>query len=319
MRASAQRPLFHVVGFSGHRPILDSTAAAQAARAALEALRHEGTGEWIALSSVAAGADILFAREALALDLAWHAMLICRGERCAAGFVIVRIFVRAADRRHGAELAGEFSQGEFQRGPDRSDAWLLGDERLAKIGRGEHGENCGRTGARGAHGVRLQKNQGEPRKERMKQTMLGKSEVVESANAIHVVSVEDDCKFPPVVSIGKPAPEKLPTHNCAHKSLPRQRRPKGREFPFRGAPGSRRRVAETVARIPHRGANGDTSGQRATSRSRMSQLRSAAKACCCPNCLSFRLRAVADRSIGKSCSLTKRHSDMLSSEFSSGR
>ena len=232
---------------------------------------------------------------------------------------IVRIFVRAADRRHGAELAGEFSQGEFQRGPDRSDAWLLGDERLAKIGRGEHGENCGRTGARGPHGVRLQKNQGEPRKERMKQTMHGKSGVVESANAIHVVSVEDDCKFPPVVSIVKPAPEKLPTHNCAHKSLPRQRRPKGREFPFRGAPGSRRRVAETVARIPHRGASGDTSGQRATSRSRMSQLRSAAKACCCPNCLSFRLRAVADRSIGKSCSLTKRHSDMLSSEFSSGR
>jgi hypothetical protein len=80
MRASAQRPLFHVVGFSGHRHILDSTAAAQAARAALEVLRHEGTGEWIALSSVAAGADILFAREALALDLAWHAMLICRGD-----------------------------------------------------------------------------------------------------------------------------------------------------------------------------------------------------------------------------------------------
>lgn len=77
MRASAQRPLFHVVGFSGHRHILDSTAAA---RAALEALRHEGTGEWIALSSVAAGADILFAREALALDLAWHAMLIRRGD-----------------------------------------------------------------------------------------------------------------------------------------------------------------------------------------------------------------------------------------------
>ena len=44
-------------------------------RTALEALRREGYGEWIALSSVAAGADVLFAQQALALDLAWHALL----------------------------------------------------------------------------------------------------------------------------------------------------------------------------------------------------------------------------------------------------
>ncbi len=75
MRASAQLPLFPVVGFSGRRHVHDSTAAVQAVRAALGALRREGTGEWIALSSVAAGADVLFAQEALAMHLAWHALL----------------------------------------------------------------------------------------------------------------------------------------------------------------------------------------------------------------------------------------------------
>ena len=75
MSAPAQLPLFHVVGFSGHRQIHDSAGAAQAVRCALEAVRREGTGEWIALSSVAAGADTIFARQALAQDLAWHVVL----------------------------------------------------------------------------------------------------------------------------------------------------------------------------------------------------------------------------------------------------
>jgi hypothetical protein len=68
-------PLYHVVGFSGHRQINHSAAAAPAVRTVLEALRREGPGEWIALSSAAAGADTLFAQQALALGLAWHVVL----------------------------------------------------------------------------------------------------------------------------------------------------------------------------------------------------------------------------------------------------
>ncbi len=73
MSTSAPLPLYHVVGFSGHRQINHS--AAPAVRAALEILRREGPGEWIALSSAAAGADTLFAQQALTLGLAWHVML----------------------------------------------------------------------------------------------------------------------------------------------------------------------------------------------------------------------------------------------------
>src|ERR1019366_10046376 len=68
-------PLFHVVGFSGHRQVERPAEAGGSIRSALGALRAEGFGEWIALSSVAAGADSLFAHQALDLGLAWHALL----------------------------------------------------------------------------------------------------------------------------------------------------------------------------------------------------------------------------------------------------
>lgn len=73
--SAAHLPSFHVVGFSGHRQIARRAEVATAVRSALEALRREAPGEWIALSSVAAGGDMLFAMEALDLGLAWHAIL----------------------------------------------------------------------------------------------------------------------------------------------------------------------------------------------------------------------------------------------------
>ncbi len=71
----SQLPLFHVVGFSGHRQLSDPEKAAPAIRAALEMLQREAPGEWIALSSIAIGSDQLFVRESLALGLSWHAIL----------------------------------------------------------------------------------------------------------------------------------------------------------------------------------------------------------------------------------------------------
>ena len=71
----SQLPLFHVVGFSGHRQLPDAAGAARVVNQALESLRQESTGEWVALSSVATGGDLLFVAQARALGLSWHAIL----------------------------------------------------------------------------------------------------------------------------------------------------------------------------------------------------------------------------------------------------
>ncbi|MEO7412190.1 MAG: hypothetical protein ABIZ81_02440, partial [Opitutaceae bacterium] len=72
---SSELPLFHVVGFSGHRHVADAGAVARAITAELETLRREAPGEWLALSSVAEGGDQLFVAQARALGVAWHAIL----------------------------------------------------------------------------------------------------------------------------------------------------------------------------------------------------------------------------------------------------
>jgi hypothetical protein len=72
---ASQLPLFHVVGFSGHRQLADPVVVAQAITSALESLRLEAKGEWVALSSVATGGDQLFVRQARTLGLSWHAIL----------------------------------------------------------------------------------------------------------------------------------------------------------------------------------------------------------------------------------------------------
>lgn len=75
MSAPNQLPLFHVVGFTGHRELADMDGVAQAIRAQLVWLRKEHPAQWIAGSSIASGADTLFAETALELGLPWHALL----------------------------------------------------------------------------------------------------------------------------------------------------------------------------------------------------------------------------------------------------
>jgi hypothetical protein len=70
-----QLPQFRVVGFTGHRHLADHAGASRAIQGAIDALRREVPGEWIALSSIAGGGDQLFVREALASRLSWHAIL----------------------------------------------------------------------------------------------------------------------------------------------------------------------------------------------------------------------------------------------------
>ncbi len=75
MSSSSELPLFHVVGFSGHRQLEDANAVAWAVTRALELLRQESKGEWVALSSVATGGDQLFVEQARGLGMSWYAIL----------------------------------------------------------------------------------------------------------------------------------------------------------------------------------------------------------------------------------------------------
>ena len=72
---TGQLPLFHVVGFSGHRQVDDPAGAARAIARVLGELKTEAAGEWIAFSSVASGGDQLFIDEARRAGLSWHAIL----------------------------------------------------------------------------------------------------------------------------------------------------------------------------------------------------------------------------------------------------
>ena len=68
-------PIFHVVGFTGHRRVADKEGVARAIREVLTELNEKATVEWIGLSSVADGSDLIFARTALDLKLGWEALL----------------------------------------------------------------------------------------------------------------------------------------------------------------------------------------------------------------------------------------------------
>ena len=68
-------PIFHVVGFTGHRQLNNQAGVERVIREILTSLRTEEGVEWLALSSVAAGSDVLFARSALALGMGWEVVL----------------------------------------------------------------------------------------------------------------------------------------------------------------------------------------------------------------------------------------------------
>ena len=75
MTTPSKIPLFHVVGFSGHRQIIDPDGLGREIAAALASLRQRSPGEWLGLSSVAEGGDQLFIGQVRALGMSWHAIL----------------------------------------------------------------------------------------------------------------------------------------------------------------------------------------------------------------------------------------------------
>ena len=118
MTAPVQLPVFHVVGFTGHRRLADPVAAERVLHQVLDELRAQSGVEWLALSSVAEGADMLFARTALKLGIGWEAVLPLPPAEFRADFspdVWWRVEALLAEAEH-ARVIGERSH--------RDDAYL---------------------------------------------------------------------------------------------------------------------------------------------------------------------------------------------------
>ena len=68
-------PPIWVVGFTGHRHLTEPEKVGRSLRSLMESLRSEIPGRLIGYSSVAIGADSLFAQTCIALDIPWIALL----------------------------------------------------------------------------------------------------------------------------------------------------------------------------------------------------------------------------------------------------
>jgi len=75
MATPNQLPLFHVVGFTGHRELEDPAGVAKTIRGELARLVRERPAQWSALSSIASGGDMLFAAAVVESGMRWHALL----------------------------------------------------------------------------------------------------------------------------------------------------------------------------------------------------------------------------------------------------
>lgn len=76
MSAQAELPQFKFIGFTGHRSLTDRMAVREAIRAALAETRATLPGvEWVAVSSIAEGADMVFAEMAREAGMAWQVVL----------------------------------------------------------------------------------------------------------------------------------------------------------------------------------------------------------------------------------------------------
>src|SRR5207249_769466 len=70
-----QLPPVQIIGFTGHRHLTNPDAVSRIIRAELTRLREKLPGEITGYSSVAIGADTLFAEVCQSLDIPWIAML----------------------------------------------------------------------------------------------------------------------------------------------------------------------------------------------------------------------------------------------------
>ena len=107
---ASQLPLFHILGFTGHRQITHPQVIIRAIGEALDFLKSETPGEWVVLSSVAEGGDQLFVRQALQRGLSWHAILPLPAHR-----VCARLRAGTVAGSEGAAGQGRAPAGQQRR------------------------------------------------------------------------------------------------------------------------------------------------------------------------------------------------------------
>jgi hypothetical protein len=75
VKTQSTLPAIWVIGFTGHRHLADAQKVGQTLRSVVESLQAEISGNLIGFSSIAIGADTLFAETCLALGIPWIALL----------------------------------------------------------------------------------------------------------------------------------------------------------------------------------------------------------------------------------------------------
>ena len=78
--SSAELLPFGIVGLTGHRDLHDPARSKAAIRQVLQELKQKCDGRLLAFSSIANGADAVFAEESIALNIPWKAVLPCPKE-----------------------------------------------------------------------------------------------------------------------------------------------------------------------------------------------------------------------------------------------
>ena len=132
-------PSVRIVGFTGHRNLQNPEAVACALQAELAALQRAG-GELIAISSVAIGADTVFAREVLRAGIKWIVILPMPIELFRDDFTPVewteaeRLIAQAAEVRvlHGNERPQAYVDGGKATVDDSNCLFAVWDGKPAK-------------------------------------------------------------------------------------------------------------------------------------------------------------------------------------------
>ena len=109
-------PKVRIIGFTGHRHLRNPAAVGEAIRAELATLRQEGK-ELIAISSIAIGADTVFAREVLRAGIKWIVVLPMARE-------VFRDDFSPEEWAAAEQLIAQASEIRILRGTDRPQAYV---------------------------------------------------------------------------------------------------------------------------------------------------------------------------------------------------
>jgi len=117
-RTEGKLPSVRIIGFTGHRHLKNPEAVAAALKSELAALRKAG-GELIAVSSIAIGADTLFAEEVIRAGIKWIVILPMPKE-------LFREDFTAEEWARAERLIGQAAEVRVLRGNERPQVYVDG-------------------------------------------------------------------------------------------------------------------------------------------------------------------------------------------------